>query len=1524
MIGNGRQTRTTSKTPKVSRSAKIVGNNLLVENIRKPDKITNTIMDNVIGFIETIDEFFNFELFNYFKEESKNIILQLSPSVATSSTSTSLIATSSVPNYENTIFFEYIKNIYKDNENVFTLGDNSNDINYILMKYFLDANDIVHDAKKPNLGDPVSYLVKLEQILIDLKTKSSSSSSLSLDCFNNVNITDITGLSEDRETKLNDFIRDLRGDLKLKVEATFTLNEGFSLFLQEIYDNINLYNKKVNSKSSFTYKESGRDLDIVKHFEKKLETDAEKNTFKKMFENDTLTQLFDDIIKNKNNDDPEYLYIHDIKKDAISAFDACGQTMNGKNDTDVQIFKNIYGIYDYHVKSFRIKNTSGIICDKSIHIVVVTYSKSYINLLTPPIDNNTLVRAIFLIQGEPSINFLVKTSREILKSSSPVPRGGGPKPNPGKRKASDDVPVSGKKQKTERKIDDTTPYLIKNTKWFCNGIETIFPISSSSSSSSSSYTPNFENSKNKIIEHVNNHLNDILSSLSSLSSSYNFLTSIDFPTGYWFNSSDKNEQQLLLYGNKTVGDLIFSCNNYKEQIYALGTVDSYIRASVFYNYLSGNNTICPSVWRQANGGWSYTEGIFKKEPAKSAVLICIKIASILTFIKYYEKYYEKNLSDINENLTNFIKNAFNIDDDNDFMRSISNIEMDRIEKCFENINIIKNNQENIMKAFYKLRTNNSVTINDVLSYVLINYEILNKKKIFDNYLEKLKENIPTPTSTPNDVDIIKHIDSFSNLSNILYVNTISLYKNNKSTDALPTLKKLSTENESNKMKIFNISPELKKVIIKEYIKNDDDTYTKKTTINFICINDTSNKDEKINFVYIVDDDVKKPEDNQYLVKEGNYRYIKDHEENIHPCLKEIDIVDKGLYFKLINDTIEHPILEIIIFSYQVITTNNTNLRLLGKYKRGYSTTGRDSSRPPPLYLHIYLLNLENIIENLLKLLEYKSIKEDTNSTTLIISKIKNYYIDNLNKYAENNKEKCNEYIYKLILNNIKNISNVNDFSNIIIDNFIESKINEIKLYDIIENKDNIININDNNKNELKKYNKIIYDNIYDGNNTILNNINVDNIKELLTNYKNKCCKDISEMCKLIINGIDINISKNYDNQYKLENENFNINSYIDKLNKITGLKSYTDESAYKTIFKLVSRNFIDKMDKIYNKAKKQLIDESGVSIHQTNIITNSDIFKKLIEKILILLNEIFQKNVELIDKYEELDKNLKFDKNNKYNINEINKKNEINCEVVPDDTSMEQVSPISDEVVPDDTTMEQVPQIGDEVLHDDMEQVLTNNIMGGSPPTMNDIIQKIIEKLEYFYNPNKENENLFVGPADEDDYLYYGEDDEVVDDDMLITQVSSDDLKQSSSSSIPINIFRPQPTLNELITSESRKKVSPYKLKQSSSSSIPINLFGRQKTLDELITSESRKKVPQYSQELSQDTQGPFPESESEGEPDYWAGKRTKKRNIVGKKKTKKTKRKNNKRKNTKRLNNKRKNTRRRNTKRRNTKRRNK
>lgn len=248
-------------------------------NIRKFDEITtNAIMDNVIEFIETIDEYFNFELFNYFKEESKNIILQLSPSVATSSTS--LIATDSIPNYENTYCFNFIKNIYKDNENVFNLPDKSDDIDYMIMKLILDANDILHDAGEPNARDTVNYLNKLKGIFSILNPRSSQ-----LNCFKSFELNGLNGDSKKREEMLNKFIKELNLDLKLKVEESFSLNDGFSLFLQEIYDNINLYSKLPpnDNFSSFAYNESGRKLNILDYYEEELKTDSENRNLKKCF-----------------------------------------------------------------------------------------------------------------------------------------------------------------------------------------------------------------------------------------------------------------------------------------------------------------------------------------------------------------------------------------------------------------------------------------------------------------------------------------------------------------------------------------------------------------------------------------------------------------------------------------------------------------------------------------------------------------------------------------------------------------------------------------------------------------------------------------------------------------------------------------------------------------------------------------------------------------------------------------------------------------------------------------------------------------------------------------------------------------------------------------------------------------------------------------------------------------------------------------------------------------------------------------
>lgn len=90
-------------------------------------------------------------------------------------------------------------------------------------------------------------------------------------------------------------------------------------------------------------------------------------------------------------------------------------------------------------------------------------------------------------------------------------------------------------------------------------------------------------------------------------------------------------QNLLLLGNKTIGDLIVT--TYKD-VNAISTADSLIANSTMYNYLCGNSDKLQSVWRQSDGkGWKFTPGLFKEDTAHKSTTIAIQLLSVAMMLK---------------------------------------------------------------------------------------------------------------------------------------------------------------------------------------------------------------------------------------------------------------------------------------------------------------------------------------------------------------------------------------------------------------------------------------------------------------------------------------------------------------------------------------------------------------------------------------------------------------------------------------------------------------------------------------------------------------------------------------------------------------------------------------------------------------------------------------------------------------------------------------------------------------------------
>lgn len=101
-----------------------------------------------------------------------------------------------------------------------------------------------------------------------------------------------------------------------------------------------------------------------------------------------------------------------------------------------------------------------------------------------------------------------------------------------------------------------------------------------------------------------------------------------------FDPNDPNTQ-LLLLGNKTIGDLIYTTynNDKNNTVYAVSTVDSLIANSAMYNFLCGNTPILPSVWMQSGGkGWKFTPGLFVEDNNQKASIMSVQILSSFMLI----------------------------------------------------------------------------------------------------------------------------------------------------------------------------------------------------------------------------------------------------------------------------------------------------------------------------------------------------------------------------------------------------------------------------------------------------------------------------------------------------------------------------------------------------------------------------------------------------------------------------------------------------------------------------------------------------------------------------------------------------------------------------------------------------------------------------------------------------------------------------------------------------------------------------
>jgi len=316
-------------------------------------------------------------------------------------------------------------------------------------------------------------------------------------------------------------------------------------------------------------------------------------------------------------------------------------------------------------------------------------------------------------------------------------------------------------------------------------------------------------------------------SLISISTVYNILTTkgfnlretypeinfaIDASSYYAPSINNIGLQQLLLLGNKTIGDLIFT--TYKD-VYSVSTVDSLIADSTMYYFLSGNTEILQSVWMQTGGkGWKYTPGLFKEDINTKATFISIQLLSSLMFLKTFSMFTDtksissKKLSTVMEE--DYYPETYNDSQDSeDTQGTPENNIKSQIEEVIINYNgiiqsITEINCSNIepLERFYSILNYILVDFDNIKNYTsadniynacmvqLLIYENYNmKQRIFD-YIEKLISYISNYTEN-NETSFLNNIYTLPKIDTLFLSNISTLASNNSESYPLFELMNLS-------------------------------------------------------------------------------------------------------------------------------------------------------------------------------------------------------------------------------------------------------------------------------------------------------------------------------------------------------------------------------------------------------------------------------------------------------------------------------------------------------------------------------------------------------------------------------------------------------------------------------------------------------------------------------------------------------------------------------------------------------------
>jgi hypothetical protein len=289
---------------------------------------------------------------------------------------------------------------------------------------------------------------------------------------------------------------------------------------------------------------------------------------------------------------------------------------------------------------------------------------------------------------------------------------------------------------------------------------------------------------------------------------------ITLPSYYERSIDNEGLKNLLLLGNKTIGDLIFTTY---DHVYSVSTVDSLIADSTMYNFLSGNSEILQSVWMQTGGkGWKFTPGLFKVDINTKATFISIQLLSSLMFLKSFDTFfndYNKNLKNNTKNNTkletvleadedemtqNDDDNGYKMTQDNDITNTNTNtndntllsVEIDKYNDIIKSITDgIDCSNIQPLGRFYSIINYILVDFNNIKNYIssdniynacmvqLLIYEnYIMKKHIFE-YIEKIITCIREKT-TADHVAFLNNIYKLPKLDTLFLSNITNLASNN--------------------------------------------------------------------------------------------------------------------------------------------------------------------------------------------------------------------------------------------------------------------------------------------------------------------------------------------------------------------------------------------------------------------------------------------------------------------------------------------------------------------------------------------------------------------------------------------------------------------------------------------------------------------------------------------------------------------------------------------------------------------------